>query len=111
MSDVPVSSVLFVNRADPFYRISVIYGILYLVSFASRCILTSPVPVCADQPPKVFRGISHRVPAATRLGARADRPVLRRNRDWHTNRDIHGAGLAKDHQLARQGPGDRPGRP
>lgn len=34
MSYVSVSSVLLVNRADTFDRISVIYGILYLVSFA-----------------------------------------------------------------------------
>lgn len=42
------------NRADPFDRISVIYGILYLVSFVPRCILPGPVSVCADHLQKCF---------------------------------------------------------
>lgn len=84
--------------------ISVIYGILYLVC---RFGLDHVAQILT--PDTVLRGIPDRVRAVPRLGSRCDGTVVRwdrdRDNDWH----LHGTGLAKNHQLAPQRPGDRSG--
>lgn len=92
--------------------ISVIYGILYLVS--SLRLLDPPVPICCllarrkilKRPDAVLRGVSDCVRTAPRLGTWCDGLVICRDRDRDDDRHLHGTGLAKDHQLSPQRSGD-----